>query len=270
VYLKQSLNSLPKEYFLKDFHSYSEPYPSGNLWFLFCFLGVFLLFIPSVFALPEMFPRYVVWFGRGLALLYASYIILCIAFDSKKKALRHPIAYLISLIIGLSMFLLFLWLFLSELYMMGMGWKVESVGNVIVTIAALVVLIEGVVIHLLMFRKVKKKIFEGCFKSNGGGLKNNFAIPIIRISRIAVGVMLVLLAILFVLSILSSFKFYDMSDSIIVAFLATVLYLLVLNVMFLVFSLLNVMLIIQAYCIKRFGVPKPPEQRFIKIDDLLK
>jgi hypothetical protein len=257
--LKQSLNSLPQEYFEKGLsHPAESAADDSNLgsalwgaWFINMF---FSLAMPSAFTTPEMFPQYLVWCGRGLAFICFAYIILCIAFGSKKGYLRHPIACIISTIIGISLFQLTLWLLIAELFMVGyntgLGSKISLEVATTVSIIALIMLCWGVVINFVMWRRIRRQIIEGHFKANGVGFFGNWKHKdtVVAVIMAVCPVILTLSRVVYVASKLMSIETKEE-----LAPMAMVLLVLVLNVLFFLFSFLNVISILRIYCIRRFG-----------------
>jgi hypothetical protein len=259
--LKQSLNSLPQEYFEKGLYDFvksnsGESNPGGALWGSWFINMIFAFGIPSAFIMPEKFPQYLVWCGRGLAFLCFAYIILCIAFGSQKGYLRHPIACIISAIIGFVLVQLTLWLIISEMFMLvydtGMNASVEIDMEVIATVSiiAIIMLCWSVVINFVMWRRIRRQIIEGHFKANGGGFFGNWRHKdtAIAVTMAVCPVILTLSRVVYVASKLMSIETKEG-----LAPMAMVLLVLLLNVWFFLFSYINVVLIFRIYCIKRFG-----------------
>jgi hypothetical protein len=233
-----------------------ESNPGGALWGIWFVNMFFSLATPSAFTMPEMFPQYLVWCGRGLAFLCFAYTVLCIAFGSKKGYLRHPIAYIISSIIGFSLFQLTLWILISEMFMLvydtGMNASVEIDMEVAATVSiiALIMLCWSVVINFVMWRRIKQQIIEGHFKANGNGVFGNWKHKdtVVAVIMAVCPVILTLSRVVYVASKLMSIETKEE-----LAPMAMVLLALILNVWFFLCSLMNVISILRIYCIRRFG-----------------
>lgn len=253
-YLKYSIDSLPQEYFERELsHVASGANPGGTLWGALFVNTFFLMATPSVLISPEIFPPYVYWCGMGLCFLLFAYLILCILFGSKKRSRRHLIACMTSSIIGFSLFQLTLWLFSAEMAMigtcMGMGARIDVSGSIVVMIIALIVLSEGIIINFVMWYKVKQRITEGHYKKGGGGLWGSWNHKDTALAVIA--------SICPVLLSVSRFavplgKLWNGEANEALTPIMSIIFPLLLSILFFVFSYGNAMLILRIYCIKKF------------------
>jgi len=168
---RNSLDALSQEFFTHKFTADSPVLRPITLWLYFGLI-FFPLILLSVGA-SAGFPGYVNTCSYVISALHGLYIIPCLFFSSRKRIARFLRSFITATMLGSWVFQLEFWLTVTILGMAltctGGGNVVEpGKGSVAFTLASMVLLF-GIITNMLMIRRMKLRILEGHFRSNGSG-----------------------------------------------------------------------------------------------------
>ena len=164
------LDRLPKEYFAQKFTT--NVMPSGLLWgfFLCC---IFFTLVTLTVGADDDFPSWSRICCYAIAALHGLYIIPCFFFSSKKLTDRHLPGYIFFTAAGAWIFQLNFWIVFTILALALTGVtgidEAGSLKNAISFIAAMMVLLCGVIINVLMVYRMRHRIIGGHFRKGGSG-----------------------------------------------------------------------------------------------------
>ena len=250
---QNKLNTLSQEYFA---HKFTLESPSRRPLTLWAFFGLILfpLVLLSVGGSDD-FPRYVNISSYAISALHGLFIIPCIFFSSKKRINRHLQGFISSVIVVSWLFQLEIWMTITIL---GMALTCTDGGNlvdpgkgIIAFVAALAVLLSGVITQILMYRRMKRRILEGHFQKGGKGFWGDWKYKDMISALIAV-IAPMLMSLGSASRLIS--RFWSVKWDTAYAPLAMIVAPLLAYAMFFICSYGNTYLFIRKYYIKRFGI----------------
>ena len=251
---QNSLDSLSQDFFfLAGFPvKLSELKPLSPL------IPLGLLFLPamsSVVGASDDFPIYINVCCYAIIAIHVINIFQCIYFRSRKRIARHVQGYFVFNLMFTWIFQLEMWLFFT---VMGMALTCTDGGNIvdpgkglIAFVVALAVLISGIITHVLMYRRMKRRINEGHFRKGGKGLwgdwKYKEMIKVILAALAPIGPLIgssaVLISKFWTIRWDDAYAPFEMVATPLLAF-----------ALFPVFAYTNAYVPVQMYCARRFGV----------------
>jgi hypothetical protein len=250
---RTNLDALSQEFFLHKFTLESPARRPATLW-LFFGLILFPLVLISVGGSDD-FPKYVNITSYVISSLHFLSIVPCIFFSSKQRINRHLQGFISTTIVVT-------WLFQVEVWMtitiFGMALTCTDGGNLVdpgkggvAFVAALAVLLSGVITQIFMYRRMERRILDGHFRKGGKGFWGDWKHKDTISSIIAIVAPLLML---FGAASVFISKFWTITWDKAYAPAAMVVAPLLAYSMFFICTYGNTFLFIRKYYIKRFGI----------------
>jgi len=256
-----SLDTTPKEYFLRNFSGRWAPKkPGAVVWSGLFVFGLFLYLSSMTIHAAVVFPRYVVIVEILIYLYFLVTFILCLRFSRKKRVLRQPTKSILSTALWLLNFPIIFWFFLSALTMLLIGsggfGKVEFVRGIFVSIWSLIMLGVGAAILVWMRRRMIGRILAGHMRLGGSGfwgdIKWKNEVPKIGVVLFAVSMVLVFIS--RQASRLGGVIEWDIAYWPLMIIFSSIMIIFFCFIFFYLFTIATT----RIYCIKRFGIEPTP------------